>query len=70
MNVNGFVRSRMRESRTYGSERGGYRKVPVYSIAEVYEMKKTIDELLQCSYWIIDIYCHKCLKTVLVNTLQ
>ena len=25
----------MRESRTYGSERGGYRKVPVYSISGV-----------------------------------
>ena len=24
----------MRESRTYGSVRGGYRKVPVYSIVE------------------------------------
>lgn len=32
MKVKGFVRSRMRESRTYGSVRGGYRKVPVYSI--------------------------------------
>lgn len=35
MKVKGFVRSRMRESRTYGSVRGGYRKVPVYSIEEV-----------------------------------
>ena len=34
MKVNGFVRSRMRESRTYGSVRGGYRKVSVYSIIE------------------------------------
>ena len=34
MKVKGFVRSRMRESRTYGSVRGGYRKVSVYSIAE------------------------------------
>ena len=34
MKGNGFVRSRMRESRTYGSVRGGYRKVPVYSIVE------------------------------------
>ena len=32
MKVKGFVRSRMRESRTYGSVRGGYRKVSVYSI--------------------------------------
>ena len=35
MKVKGFVRSRMRESRTYGSVRGGYRKVSVYSILEV-----------------------------------
>ena len=34
MKVKGFVRSRMRESRTYGSVRGGYRKVSVYSIAK------------------------------------
>ena len=34
MKVKGFVRSRMRESRTYGSVRGGYRKVSVYSIVE------------------------------------
>ena len=39
MNVNGFVRSRMRENRTYGSVRGGYRKVSVYSIAEVNQME-------------------------------
>ena len=35
MKVKGFVRSRMRESRTYGSVRGGYRKVSVYSIVRV-----------------------------------
>ena len=34
MKVKGFVRSRMRESRTYGSVRGGYRKVSVYSIGK------------------------------------
>ena len=34
MKVKGFVRSRMRESRTYGSARGGYRKVSVYSIVD------------------------------------
>ena len=38
MKGNGFVRSRMRESRTYGSVRGGYRKVPVYSIVIVEEL--------------------------------
>ncbi len=32
MNVNDFVRSRMRENRTYGSVRGWRRKAPVYSI--------------------------------------
>ena len=35
MKVKGFARSRMRESRTYGSVRGWYRKVPVYSIVEL-----------------------------------
>ena len=32
MDVNGFVKSRMRESRTSGSVRGKYREVLVYSI--------------------------------------
>lgn len=38
MKVKGFVRSRMRESRTYGSVRGGYRKVSVYSIVGAMDM--------------------------------
>lgn len=46
MKGNGFVRSRMRESRTYGSVRGGYRKVPVYSIERIINMKKGLSWLL------------------------
>ena len=36
MDVNDFVKSRMRESRTSGSVRGRYREMLVYSICEVY----------------------------------
>ena len=39
MDVNGFVKSRMRESRTSGSVRGKYREVLVYSIAALERYK-------------------------------
>ena len=45
MKVKGFVRSRMRESRTYGSVRGGYRKVSVYSIVEATIMKIDFNDM-------------------------
>ena len=62
MKVKGFVRSRMRESRTYGSVRGGYRKVPVYSI--VFEIKGGEDDEDRCKINGMDqkteiMSCHK-----------
>ena len=45
MKVKGFVRSRMRESRTYGSVRGGYRKVSVYSIVEATIMQIDFNDM-------------------------
>ena len=62
-NVKGFVRNRMRESRTYGSVRGEYRKVSVYSIVEVKNRKKfnslipelTVVDLEQTKKFYIDI---------------
>ena len=42
MNVNDFVRSRMRENRTYGSVRGWRRKAPVYSIKVKKEKQNTV----------------------------
>ena len=54
MKVKGFVRSRMRESRTYGSVRGGYRKVSVYSIVEVTNMKK-ITAMMLCLLMILSL---------------
>ena len=52
----------MRESRTYGSVRGGYRKVPVYSI--VFEIKGGEDDEDRCKINGMDqkteiMSCHK-----------
>ena len=58
MRGNGFVRSRMRESRTYGSVRGGYRKVPVYSIGE--EKKKAMKKVGSLVLLCIIVFCCGC----------
>jgi hypothetical protein len=62
MKVKGFVRSRMRESRTYGSVRGGYRKVSVYSIMEL--SYKAIFRIAMA------LYVYEIRKFVLNGTLQ
>ena len=41
----------MRKSRTYGSVRGGYRKVSVYSIMEAFGMGKDLSKMTLEELW-------------------